>query len=274
MVKRAILATVAACALAVGIQAQEGATLVLRSGEKVSGQLVDMDGSGFTVQVAGNSRQIRTGDVAVIDFNGSGDLSPDDWNKVGGGQAVLLRNGQAVTGQLHDIGGTAPLRITFKTGSGERTFSSSEVGRIVLARPSGGSVGTGGGTGATPGVPEGQGIAVPGTSAWTPSGVVVRQGEVMRFATTGEVRLSSDANDIAGSAGARSQRMAPGAPLPRNFVGALIGRVANGEPFPIGDQTSVTMPAGGQLFLGINDDHLADNAGGFRVNIQRGASRR
>jgi hypothetical protein len=29
------------------------------------------------------------------------------------------------------------------------------------------------------------------------------------------------------------------------------------------------MPASGQLFLGINDDHVGDNDGGFRVNIQR-----
>jgi hypothetical protein len=89
------------------------------------------------------------------------------------------------------------------------------------------------------------------------------------FNTTGEVRLSSDADDIAGSAGARSQRYAQGAPLPANFVGALIARVGNGAPFPIGNQTNVTMPANGQLFLGINDDHVGDNSGGFRVNIRR-----
>jgi hypothetical protein len=228
-----------------------------------------MAASGFTVRVDGTSRQFRTGDVAVIDFAGSGDLSDEDWNRAGGGQAVLLRNGQTVTGQLHDIGGKTPLRITFMTSAGERTFSSSEIGRIVLGRPSSG-VGTGGGgSPSTPGVPEGRGIAVPGTSAWTPTGLTVRQGEVLNFSTTGEVRLSSDANDIAGSAGARSQRMSPNAPLPQNFVGALIARVGNGPPFPIGDQTRVTMPSSGQLFLGINDDHVADNAGGFRVNIQR-----
>ena len=27
------------------------------------------------------------------------------------------------------------------------------------------------------------------------------------------------------------------------------------------------MPANGQLFLGINDDHMADNSGGFRVQV-------
>ncbi len=31
------------------------------------------------------------------------------------------------------------------------------------------------------------------------------------------------------------------------------------------------MPANGQLFLGINDDHVGDNSGGFRVNVKRSA---
>jgi hypothetical protein len=68
--------------------------------------------------------------------------------------------------------------------------------------------------------------------------------------------------------------MAAGAPLPQNFAGALIARIGNSAPFPIGDQTTVTMPANGQLFLGINDDHVQDNSGGFRVNIQRQNRRR
>jgi hypothetical protein len=34
------------------------------------------------------------------------------------------------------------------------------------------------------------------------------------------------------------------------------------------------MPASGQLFLGINDDNLTDNQGGFRVLIQRSGNRR
>jgi hypothetical protein len=270
MLRRSILAAVAVVALGAAALAQESATLVLRSGEKVSGQLVDMGGSGFTVRVNGQERQIATNDVAVIDFGGSGDVSAEDWAKVSSGQGVLLKNGQAVEGQLYDIGGTTPLRITLKTSSGEREFSSNEIGRIVLSRPSSAVATTGS---ATAGIPEGQGIAVPANQQWTATGITVRRGEVLTFATTGEARLSTDPNDLAGSAGARSQRKAVGSPLPQNYAGALIARVGNGEPFPIGDQSRVTMPAAGQLFLGINDDNVADNQGGFRVNVQR-ASRR
>ena len=70
--------------------------------------------------------------------------------------------------------------------------------------------------------------------------MTVRRGDVLNFSTTGEVRLSSDSDDIAAPAGARSQRYAQGSPLPANFVGALIARVGNGAPFPIGNQTTVT----------------------------------
>jgi hypothetical protein len=271
MFKRSILAAFVVCGLAASTQAQESATIVLRSGEKLSAQLIDMGASGFTVRVGGQERQIAANDVAVIDFTGGGNLTDADWAKVSG-QAVWLRNGQSVDGQLYDIGGTSPLRITLKTSSGDREFSSAEIGRIVLARPSGAVATTGAAN--TAGVPEGQGVAVPANVQWTPTGLTVRSGEVLTFSTTGEVRLNAEGTEVAGAAGSRAQRRATGAPLPQNYAGALIARVGNSAPFPIGDQTSVTMPANGQLFLGINDDHVSDNQGGFRVNIQRQSRRR
>lgn len=269
MVKRTVIAGMAVMALAAGTYAQEQATIVLRSGDKVSGQVVDLNASGFIVRVSGKEQQIGRHEVAVIDFAGSGNVSDADWAKLQSGPGVVLRSGETVPGQLYDIGGTSPLRITLKTPSGERDLSSAEVGRIVLAQPTGTATGASSATGSTPSVPEGKGIAVSGNSQWTPTGVTVRSGDVLRFSTTGEVRLSADASDVAGAAGARSQRKAAGSPLPQNFAGALIARVGNGEPFPIGDQTQVTMPASGQLFLGINDDVVSDNQGGFRVNVQR-----
>jgi hypothetical protein len=79
---------------------------------------------------------------------------------------------------------------------------------------------------------------------------------------------------MAGAAGSPANRTAANAPLPGTPIGALIGRVGNSQPFVIGNQTRVQMPAAGLLFVGINDDHLADNAGEFRVEIQGGRSRR
>jgi hypothetical protein len=101
---------------------------------------------------------------------------------------------------------------------------------------------------------------------------MVRRGEVLRFNTTGEVRVGGGAEDVAQPAGVTGGRTAAGTPIPSSIVGALIGRIGNGQPFGIGNQTSVPMPAAGMLFLGINDNNFDDNSGEFRVEITRAAS--
>ena len=83
------------------------------------------------------------------------------------------------------------------------------------------------------------------------------------------MQLSGDASDVAAPAGSKSGRKATGAPLPNALAGALIGRIGNGQAFAIGNQTTVQMPAAGQLFLGVNDDGFDDNQGEFRVDITR-----
>lgn len=272
MFKRTICAlAVAAVAYVGAVQAQENATLTLRSGERIMGQLIDLGGSGFTVRVNGQERMIPTNDVSVIDFAGAAAMSAADWDKVSGGnQVVWLRNGDTINATLYDIGGTSPLKLTFRTASGEREISSSEVSRIVLSRTdaAAAAVGTTGGTAALAPA-TGNGLVISAKTPWTPTGLTVRRGEVLTFNTTGEIQLSAAPDDVAGSAGAKSQRYATNAPLPRSFAGALIGRIGNGAPFPIGNQTSLAMPASGQLFLGINDDGFEDNAGEFRVEIGR-----
>lgn len=269
MFKRSIIALAVAATAYVGIaQAQENATLTLRSGERISAQLIDLGGVGFTVRINGQERQIPTNDVAVIDFTG-GTMSNEDWAKVAAGQHVTwLRSGETISGNLYDISGTSPLRLTLHTPSGERVVGSNEVARIVLARTDAAVSGTTGGSPANLAPATGTGIVVSGRQAWTPTGITVRRGDVLTFNTTGEIQLSGDATDVAGSAGAKSQRYAPNSPLPRNFAGALIARAGN-TVFPIGNQTRVTMPANGQLFLGINDDGFEDNVGEFRVEIGR-----
>jgi hypothetical protein len=97
---------------------------------------------------------------------------------------------------------------------------------------------------------------------------------VLTFNTTGEIMLGPNPDDVATSAGVKAGRMAANAPLPQSLAGALIGRIGNGQPFGIGNQTSIVMPAAGRLFLGINDDNFNDNSGEFRVEITRTGSGR
>jgi hypothetical protein len=272
MFKRTILTVFLAALTFTGVvQAQENATLTLRSGERVNAQLVDLGGAGFTVLVSGQERQIPANHVAVIDFAG-GTMRDADWSRLNDGQQLLwLRNGDTINGQLYDIGGTSPLRITFKTSTGEREFSSAEIERIVLARPTM-AVATSGTSNLA--LATGPGISVSPRQAWTPTGLTVRKGEVLTFHTTGEVQLSTDSADVADAAGSKPGRRATNAPVPNTFAGTLIGRIGpNGQPFGIGDATSVPMSAAGQLYLGVNDDGLEDNQGEFRVEITRSGRR-
>ena len=267
MFKRTISALAIAAVAYLGVaQAQESATLTLRSGERLNGQLIDLNASGFTIRVNNEERQVPKNDVAVIDFTG-GTMSSSDWAKVSSGQQVVwLRNGQTLNGQLTDIGGTSPLRLSFTTDSGNRDLTSSEVGRIVLAHTD--AAASGANTSSTAAT-SGTGIVVNSKQRWTNTGITVRRGETLTLNTTGEVRLSANGEDIAPAAGSTSGRMAANSPMPNALAGALIGRIGNGAPFGIGNQTTLVAPASGQLFLGVNDGDLNDNTGEFRVEITR-----
>ena len=116
--------------------------------------------------------------------------------------------------------------------------------------------------------PQGGTFVVMGNRQWTPTGIRVNQGDVLRFTSTGEIAFTG-ANDRAGVAGSLAHKLVPGAPLPTAFAGALIGRIDNGLPFGIGNQNSITIPASGLLYLGTNDDNVSDNSGQFQVIIAR-----
>jgi hypothetical protein len=81
------------------------------------------------------------------------------------------------------------------------------------------------------------------------------------------VQFSANASDTASSVGASSGQR-PAGPMANVPVGALLGRVGPVAVFAIGNQTSLTMPADGRLFLGVNDDQVADNKGEFTVDVR------
>ena len=113
----------------------------------------------------------------------------------------------------------------------------------------------------------GQSIVVDARERWVDTGITVRQGDVVMFDVSGNVRLSDDQSDTAQASGSRSGRRAPDAPLAGQLAGALIGRIGNGEVFGIGNQRSIRAPQSGRLYLSVNDDYLQDNAGQFNVQV-------
>jgi len=273
MLKRTVLSAFCAAAMLVtGVAyAQDSATLTLRSGETVSGQLVDLGGVGYTIRVAGSERQIPQNDVAVIDFTG-GAMSDADWAKFTGPSIIVLRNGQTINGSLYDIGGASPLRLTIRTSDGDREIASTEVARIIMAKPAN-VVGTTGTTAATPPVTSTPAVAgaitVQANQPWTTTAIAVRKGQRLTFSTTGQIQLSDDPNDIATADGSKNARYASGAPMRNVLAGALIGRIGPaGQAFAIGNMPTIVAPAAGVLYLGINDDGFGDNRGNFQVVVR------
>jgi hypothetical protein len=251
------------------------ATVVLKSGEKHTGQnpWTRVDKGEFSLRKSQHDElRVPIDQVAYVDFGGTAD-SPVSLS--GSQNAVVLRNGTVVKGQLVEMAHTTQndpsteyLVVIRDENGQEKRYPGNQVGRVYFA---GGASAVNTNAQAT----SGSGIVVSGRQRWTSTGITVTRGQNVGFNATGEIQLSTDSNDMAGTAGSKAQRYAAGAPLPREFAGALIGRIGtNGQPFAIGNLTSVTMPAAGVLFLGVNDDALDDNQGEFRVEITPRAGNR
>jgi hypothetical protein len=259
-------------------QEQDRATVQMRDGTKVEGRIEELaQGTLFLRVTQDDQRRIPVSNIALIDRRGAAAGLPDTEVREARNaeHLLLLADGSSVKGQmLQIVGGEGsgvggPRTYTFRTSAGEqRSYSQGQVTRIYLgsypfeatARPADAAV-------AQPYVPAG-GIRVPATASWVATGITVRKGEIVMFEATGEVRLSNGAEDRAQAAG--TNRTARFAPLPDANAGALIGRVGgNGRAFGIGDQASVPMPAAGMLYLAVNDDDRADNAGEFIVVANR-----
>jgi hypothetical protein len=274
---RMSLMVVVALTLATSARTQERATLLLSSGERVSGEVIDVGGADFTVRVSGQERRIPRGQVALIDFVGNAPADADLDER--GGPLVVLRNGERFEATLYDIAGTHPLRLTFDTPGGRRELTSNDVARIHLIRSPrpletrseeplpvtrSGEVRPARRRLVNPVT-----RTVPANAAWTDTGIDVREGDVIHFQADGIVRLSADGTDTAHADGSDKGRRLSEGPLPGESAGALVGRIDNSQPFRIGRDASVPMPEAGRLFLGTNDDHVDDNSGEFIVTFAR-----
>jgi hypothetical protein len=178
---------------------------------------------------------------------------------------LVLRNGRRITGTLVAVRGDT---IEFDESDGRdrgriRRYDRNDV-RSVLFDDDGGSDDDRPGRGG--GVRE-RTVAVEARTAWTDTGIDVRNGQDVRFAASGQVRWGPDRRD--GPAGERNSPFNRARPMPDRSAAALIGRVGpNGDPFLIGDaRQSFRLRGSGRLYLGINDDFLQDNSGSFRVVI-------
>ncbi|MCU1465877.1 MAG: hypothetical protein JWM72_1805 [Actinomycetia bacterium] len=103
--------------------------------------------------------------------------------------------------------------------------------------------------------------------------VTIRAGGTIRFqdgkvasATPTGFPWGPRCTEIAGSASSVPW------PAPGQRCWSLIGRIGSHAPFEIGAARTIRAGRGGELFLGINDNHVGDNRGAWTVTITRGAA--
>jgi len=283
-------------ALGAGQAFAQSATVVMRNGERLRADVIDM-GRAFTFNVNGQTRSVPLGDVVLIDFAGDGRNIPTDEiakvNAANGGY-IVMRSGEQFNAGLQDFTGK-PLIAVFSNG---RKNDIGDISRIYfgsVANVSGfpnTNVAVNTPTVTPDHMPENQGwrgrgrgnndgyqarsaapdtarsVVVPANVEWTNTNINVSRGQYLRFEPSGEVRLNLAGDEVARASGTESNRRADRAPISTTAVGALIGRVGNGQPFLIGDTTQAfDMPANGRLYLSVNDDHVGDNSGNFVVKI-------
>jgi len=275
--------------LATPAVAQRNATVLLRSGERVSGEFEDIQNDLLYLRVShADERRIPVADVALVDFvGGTKGIAYSEVGEARGDDLLLLRDGHSVKGQLRDVvregGGEvttagALVEVIFRAQDGtEHRVNLEQVARLYFGdfpESLDETVGAQKPAEQRPPTPEGA-IIVPANVPWVDTGIVVRQGERVSFNASGEVKLSGKHDDLAGPAGSKTGRIDPEARMPKSLAGSLMGRIGEAAPFGIGDQTTpLAMPASGRLYLGVNDGYLNDNSGQFAVVIRRYAARR
>lgn len=124
-----------------------------------------------------------------------------------------------------------------------------------------------GGASAISSRPASQTVRVNALNRWTDAGLEVLAGDTLTFEASGTIQMSGQADDVATPAGSRKGRLAPDAPILKALAGALLAKIGDYGPILVGDRRSITAPASGHLYLGVNDDHLPDNSGEFVVTV-------
>lgn len=268
--------------------AQERVTIVRRNSERVAGFFDDWVRATDTVYVRvsqNDQRRIGLGDILLIAVAGdANNLPATETEAARGPNHVLVTQGtEVLVGRLVNIeGGDGSAKpnerrtVTFRTAEGERRYPFTEVSRLYLGNYPHSAAAAPAPAPATPAppaaVPEGS-VRVAANQQWTATNMVIRRGDRVLFTAEGEIQLSGDGDDKASANGSLKGRTAGNAPMPAVLAGALIGRIGNGAPFAIGNQSlPLPMPGDGPLWLGINDDQVSDNSGQLvvRVIVTRG----
>ena len=201
--------------------ADQQVTALLRNGDRVTGLFDGYNNNQVYVDVsATDERKIPVGDVVLLDFVGGAQGLPETElsQARGDDHVLLLKSGNATKGRLVSVEGTDRDRtLLFRTSSGEERRVRFSAGRPPLPGPlpRRGARRHVGGAPPTTVTTAGQtgGVTVNAAQRWTPTGITVAKGQQVRFDASGEVQLSTDANDTAVTAGSKIGRRLSAGPL-------------------------------------------------------------
>jgi hypothetical protein len=290
MLRRTLVVTAIAASSVMLVRAFDNVTFILTNGQRASGDIAStseaspaMPHGELNLEKAGaDERSYGWEMVAVIEYDGNKPSNEELAALTSGGHMLVLRDGSRHAGRMASLRGDT-LRWSGMSGRVEQ-YSVGQIAKIYLnadaarsaynydpsAKP---AIPPTQPDPTTPTTPRGRrstdgSVLVSAAQPWTDTGRSYKAGEVLQIVTTGEIRFGRGDSQRATSAGnddVRNNRF----PVPALPVGALIGRIGNGQAFAIGSNTTLTIPTTGRLFLGINDDGYEDNAGQFRVVITR-----
>jgi hypothetical protein len=181
---------------------------------------------------------------------------------------LVLRNGTRVEGQLLSVrNGVIEFEERRGFGRARRLeIDRDDVQRIEFNQTGSDDLDVSGG-GRPGGLRERQ-VLIAANLSWSDTGIDVRAGQTLYFEATGQIRWGRDRRD--GPEGEDNSPANPNRPMSNRPAAALIGKVggASTDYFFIGGaQSAIRMRTSGRLYLGINDDYLADNSGSFRVIV-------
>jgi hypothetical protein len=122
-------------------------------------------------------------------------------------------------------------------------------------------------------------VRVDVTRTYSDSGLKLQANESVTIRASGTIRFQegrvASATPAGIAWGPRCTEIAGSAstvpwPAPGQPCWSLIGRIGTQAPFEIGAARTVKAGAGGELFLGINDNHVGDNRGAWSLTVARG----
>jgi Ca2+-binding EF-hand superfamily protein len=112
-------------------------------------------------------------------------------------------------------------------------------------------------------------VRVDARERWTSTGLYVRAGDLVTWQADGTITMS-DASDTATPAGSTRGRRAPNAPVQEALAGGLLMNIGGSVVRFAGQTGSIRANTSGELYFGVNDDHLPDNSGEYRVRVTIG----